>query len=331
MRTNGPASVSAQVSATVQGHARLTAGSGKTSVSRFLGLVAACVVLGGCGSGASIAARTSTPATARPAPGSASVARSAAPSVATTWTLRAASAKWRLPTPISREVVFVAGSELVVAGGLTTSGASSDAVLLLDPGSGATQPEGRLARAVHDAAGAVLAGQRVVFGGGSTSSVATSVLKTTDGRSFIRIGSLPVPVRYPAIAVLGNIIWVFGGDGTDGPTDVIQRMDVHSGTAAGAGRLPSPLTDASALVLHGSIYICGGLTSTGATDVIRRFDSATIRTVPAGRLPTARHDAGSAVIGDTGYLVGGESPATTSAVVWLRLTPAAAAPTGRTP
>jgi hypothetical protein len=378
MRTHGPVSVSAQPGAAVTGHPRLTAESAfALPASRFLGLVACCLMIGGCGSDASTSPHTAAIASpSRVAPRSTAGPSTAAPSVATAWTLRVATLVWRLPTPISREVVFADGGELAVAGGLTASGASSDAVVLLDPGSGVTRPGGRLARAVHDAAGVVLAGQRYVLGGGSTSSVstvqrlrpgavaaasetlpqprsdlvaadvggvayvlggydgaslATSVLKTTDGTRFTRIGSLPVPVRYPAIAVLGDVIWLFGGDGAAGPSDVIQRIDVGSGMAAVAGRLPSTLTAAAALVLRGRIYICGGLTSSGATDVIRRFDAATDRSVPVGRLPAALHDAGSAVIGDTGYLIGGESPATTSAVIGLHPTLDATASTGRTP
>jgi hypothetical protein len=280
-------------------------------------------------------------------------------------TLRVRTLPWRLPVPLSREVALSAGGALELAGGLTAGGVSTDAVLLLNPRTGASRAWGRLATAVHDAAGAVVGGQGFVFGGGSTNSIATiqrlrsvggsvasgvlprprsdlvvagvnggvyvlggydgssldsSVLKTTDGTSFVAIGALPVPVRYPAIAVLGDVIWVFGGQAATGGSDVIQRIDVSTGRSRVAGRLPSALTGAAALVLRGQVYLCGGLTPAGGTAVIRRFDPVGIRTAIVGHLPTALANAASAVIADTGYLLGGEDPHTTSLVVQLQLT-----------
>ncbi len=264
------------------------------------------------------------------------------------------------------------GSDLELVGGLTAGGASTAAILLLNPHTGRARAWGQLAAATHDAAGAVLAGRGYLFGGGDTGSAATvqrlrrndvalmsgslprprsdlaavgiggavylvggydgtalasSVLKSTNGTTFTSVASIPVPVRYPAITVLGDTIWVFGGQNAAGPTDVIQRIDVRTGRSRVANRLPSALSGASAVLLHGQVFLCGGTTPAGISNTIRRFDPISGRTRVVGHLPTPLSNAAAAVLDNTGYLLGGETPTTTSAVVKLQLTP----PTGRTP
>ena len=59
--------------------------------------------------------------------------------------LQVMPAAYQLPAGISREVVLPGAGGLVIAGGLTPSGASADAVTALDPVTGATRPAGRLA------------------------------------------------------------------------------------------------------------------------------------------------------------------------------------------
>ncbi|MGH3627198.1 MAG: hypothetical protein ACRDRL_07140 [Sciscionella sp.] len=313
---------------------------------------ASAVGLSGCTAGP-VAAHHSVVTTTRSAP------RTRPPSPVG---IVVSAAPWRLPAPLAREVVLASGGELLVAGGLTRSGSSSTAVLRIDPASGSTHPAGRLAVAVHDAAGALLAGHGVIFGGGQTDSVSmvqalrphgparlaghlprarsdlvaatignaayllggyngqslsTSVLRTTNGRDYHVVGHLAAPVRYPAIAARGNQLWVFGGQGAHGPTDVVQRIDVRTGQARIVGHLGTPLAHASALVVHGDIYLAGGQTRQGTSDLVRRFDPSTATFTVAAHLPVPVRDAGAAVIGDTGYLLGGGDPAS-NRVIELR-------------
>jgi hypothetical protein len=50
-----------------------------------------------------------------------------------------------------------------------------------------------------------------VLGGYDGANIVGDVVSTVDGTSFTKVGTLPVPVRYPAIAVLRNAIYLFGG------------------------------------------------------------------------------------------------------------------------
>ena len=160
----------------------------------------------------------------------------------------------------------------------------------------------------------------LVLGGYDATSVAVpSVLASTDGVRWRSVGTLPVPVRYAASAVLGHAVWLFGGERGGVRRRAVQRVDA-SGRARVVARLPRPLGHASALVLGGRILLAGGRTSAtrpttgcgGSTPRRRSF-------APAGRLPRPLADAAVASDGETGYLVGGESPAVTDRVVRLRL------------
>ena len=85
-------------------------------------------------------------------------------------------------------------------------------------------------------AGAVTIGRTAyVVGGYDGTTADPQVLSTTDGSSFRQVGSLPVPVRYPAVAARGRMIYAFGGQrigGAAGAIDDIQRIDTTSGRIA---------------------------------------------------------------------------------------------------
>ena len=266
--------------------------------------------------------------------------------------LQVMPAPYQLPAAVSREVVLPGAGGLLIAGGLTASGASADTVISLDPVTGGTRTAGRLAQATHDAAGFILGGRAYVLGGGTASSVPTvqaftpgtqaavvgaltrarsdsagvsagpvgyvvggydgtigdpEVLATRDGQHFRVAARLPVPVRYAAAAAAGGMIWVFGGQTRASATDVIQRVDLATGTAAVAGHLPQPVQGAAVISLNGWIFVAGGATAQGTSRTVFRFDPATSRVSVAGELPVPVGYAGAAVEGGVGYLIGGEN------------------------
>src|SRR5512133_25715 len=103
-------------------------------------IVLACALalaLGGCGAGGA----------AQPAP-------PAGPAAQAPTGLRARLLGWHLPAPVAGESVLALSGRLLVIGGLDAGGASSDAILAIDPTSGSLRGEGRLAQPTHDAAAA---------------------------------------------------------------------------------------------------------------------------------------------------------------------------------
>ncbi len=283
--------------------------------------------------------------------------------------LVAARAGWQLPWPRSRAVAFLDGNGFILAGGLDAGQNTVSTVMHFDASSGASVADGSLAVPVHDAAGAVLAGERYVFGGGAQhvsdvvqvlqpsgsstvvghlpqpradlaaltigssaylvggydgTNAALAVLATSDGVQFRTVAQLPVGVRYPALAALGDKMFVFGGELNGSESTAVQEIDVRAGSARVIGELPSPRAEASAVHIGGSIYVVGGLAGGSASSDVLRFDPKTIRFSFDGQLPAPVSDSASVTVGANAYLVGGEAAAISSEVTVLHQTTAPA-------
>ena len=212
-------------------------------------------------------------------------------------------------------------------------------------GTGTARVTGSLPAPRSDAAAVTIGGTDYVVGGYDGSKPDTSVLATTDGRTFTTVTALPVPVRYPAVAALDGMIYAFGGQAMMGPdagtaVNVIQEVDPAQHTAAVIGHLPEPLAGAAAVTVDGEVFVAGGdgpaarptapgLGTTqlsgqpgaaGATvSAIWAFNPATRRLLLAGRLQVPVSHAAVTVSGSTAWIVGGESGGTVvSAVQMLR-------------
>ncbi|HXJ65937.1 MAG TPA: hypothetical protein VNN79_19435, partial [Actinomycetota bacterium] len=148
----------------------------------------------------------------------------------------------------------------------------------------------------------------VVVGGYDGSSFLTSVLATRDGRTFRRIASLPVGLRYAAVAPAGpHAVIVAGGLSTSGPVATIQRIDTATGSVTTIGKLPRPLAHAAAVELGGSVFVLGGEDASGQTVAsVERVDPHTgaVRTVHP--LPGTVADSAAVALGaDRALLIGG--------------------------
>jgi len=227
------------------------------------------------------------------------------------------------------------------------------------PARGARTVAGRLPRPRSDLVAVTRGGTAYLLGGYDGAGYDATVLATRDGRRFTVVARLAVPVRYPAVAVLGGQIWVFGGQTSHGITNDIQRISLPGSGSGGAGQtvggrkvaavvaghLPRPTTAAAAFALGGALYIAGGQTAPAWPGQATASPSATLTTsgavlryqpghpsVLAGTLPVPVANAGAGVLRGTAFLVGGDNgvrPVPT--VTELRLVPAAAAIPSVTP
>jgi hypothetical protein len=217
------------------------------------------------------------------------------------------------------------GRVLVFGGGAETG---TDAVQSLPAPGGGVAPGatasvvGRLPTVRSDLSAVTVGGSAYLLGGYDGRVPLATVLRSSDGRSFEQVATLPVPARYVAAAALGGRIYAFGGETASGaPTDAIREVDPRGGAARVVGHLPEAVSHAAAVALGGSIYVLGGEASGGPVDRIWRFDPASARVAPAGRLPLAVADGAAATLGETAYLVGGSGAggASLRTVVTLRL------------
>jgi hypothetical protein len=246
----------------------------------------------------------------------------------------------------------VGGRTFVFGGGQQGSTAAVQAI----PAHGTATVAGRLPRPRSDLVSVTRGGTAYLLGGYDAAAYDTTVLATRDGHHFTVAARLAVPVRYPAVALLGSQIWVFGGQTSQGVTNDIQRISLPSNGAAGAagpkagtavvaGHLPRPTTAAAAFALGGALYVAGGQTAAARPGQTTASSSATLTTsravlrydpghpaALAGHLPVPVANAGGGVLGNTAFLVGGDNgvrPVPT--VTELRLVPPAAAIPSMTP
>jgi Kelch motif len=221
----------------------------------------------------------------------------------------------RLPVGVHDAAGAVVNDRDLVFGGGST--AVTSAVQDVTPGSAPRlishlpQPRADLVAVSDGRAGYVLGG----FDGTQGS---TTILRTRDGRTFSVAGTLPVSVRYPAVAVSAGAIWLFGGEHDGKQIADVQRIDLATGRGRVVGHLPNPLAHAGAFTLGGAVFVAGGRVGGRPTDKVMRFDPANVRFTAAGHLPAGRSDFGVAVVGGTAYLVGGESPESVDTVIQVR-------------
>ena len=171
---------------------------------------------------------------------------------------------------------------------------------------------GQLPGPRSDVSSVTLGSTAYLVGGYDGTSWIGAVLATTNGRAFRRVASLPVPVRYAAVAGAGTRIWVFGGLTPAGNSRVIQQVNLATGKARVVGRMPAAMSAATAVTLEGRIFIAGGQVTRGGGALVPSrkvlaYDPVHHRVTTAGRLPVAVTNAAAAVVGGTAFLVGGNN------------------------
>ncbi|HEY2428246.1 MAG TPA: hypothetical protein VGI06_04910, partial [Acidimicrobiales bacterium] len=250
----------------------------------------------------------------------------------TSVTMQVAAAAWHLSRPLSRAVALPAGNQLVVLGGLASGDATTPAVSSIDPSTGAATGAGTLADPVHDAAGAVVGGRDVVFGGGAAKVVATvQAGGQAGGGPGVRIGRLPTPRADLAVATVnGRTVIVGGYDGVHWVPDVLATTDGTTFTRLAA--LPQPVRYPAVAVLGGTVYVIGGeLPSGGDATTIQSVDPATGSVQIVGHLATGISHAAAVVLGGKLYVLGGRSGGHVSGTVSVDPATAAATPVAQLP
>lgn len=225
------------------------------------------------------------------------------------------------------------GRAFLFGGGQSTPFTLVQGVTLPGSGPGATATAtttGQLPQARADDEAVTIGGTAFVVGGYNGYNGDAPVLETTNGTTFSTLVTLPVAVRYPAVAASNGNIYVFGGENEPGGTTqeystptgsttpppgqqvaVVQQINIRTRTAKVIGSLPHAVQGAAAFVLGGHIFLAGGDSyapgtpaSSGST--IWSFDPATVSFSVAGHLAAPVSYSAVAVEGHAAWLIGGE-------------------------
>ena len=216
---------------------------------------------------------------------------------------------WQLPNLLSREVALPGpGQSVTVLGGLVSTSTSTNAVTGLATPAGAPSTLGTLSTAGHDAAGAVLGGRDIIFGGGDQTSVATvEAITPGAGATAQVIGRLPQVRSDASAVVIGRTAYVVGGyDGTNGDPAVLATTDGR--TFSTIASLPQAVRYPAVAALGHTIYAFGGQ-SVGASGApvtaIQAIDTVAHQARVVGHLPEALSGAAAVTVGGHLYLAGG--------------------------
>jgi hypothetical protein len=215
---------------------------------------------------------------------------------------------WQLAAPISREVVVGTSTkgQLLIAGGLEASGSSAAGIFSLGTADGDLRALGSLALPTHDAAGALVGDQALVFGGGTTAPSATVQRFSATG-TLLAPGSLPQARADATATTVGATAYIVGGyDGAKLDPQILSTSDgLHFRAVA---KLPVPVRYAATASLKGKIYVFGGQDGAGepvpTVQVINlRARSASV----AGKMPLALAGAVAVNLDGQIYVIGGNA------------------------
>jgi DNA-binding beta-propeller fold protein YncE len=213
-----------------------------------------------------------------------------------------------LPAPLEDPGAALAGSRVVLAGGLTAQDTSTAAVIVVRGSSARTSHA--LPAVQHDAAAAGLAGSVYVFGGGDGLRQLDHILRI-DSRSgrATRVGSLPAASSDSSAAAVGSTAYVVGGYTGRRWLDTIVAYRAGD-RARVVAHLPVGVRYAAVAAVGTSLLIAGGSLADGsASRAIYRFDPGRRVVRRIGSLPVATTHAAAASLGGTVFVIGGRGAA----------------------
>jgi hypothetical protein len=195
--------------------------------------------------------------------------------------------------------------------------AQLDAIVRVDPRTGADERVGSLPSPSSDQAAAALGGTAYVVGGFDGTRWLDTIVAWRPGHAARVVAHLPHPVRYAAVAAAGGRIVIAGGSLESGAaSDAIYAYE-PGGKVTRIGRLPAPTTHAAAAAIGGIVYVVGGRGATLDTPTARivAVDPVRRRIRGAGTLPEPLSDLAAVTSGDGILLAGGHGAAGTVAAV----------------
>ena len=216
--------------------------------------------------------------------------------------LVATRASWQLPAARAREIVLAGTHALYVVGGQDSGQASTARVWNTTLPDGNTTRLATLPQAVHDAAGVVLGGDILVFGGGEANTIAT--VQRVHGAAASVTGRMPQARSDLVAAEVNGTAYVLGGfDGTNGVSDILATTDgANFRTVA---QLPQSVRYAAVAVVDGRVWLFGGEHDGNNVTTVQVFDPATGTARVAGQLPETLAHASAVVLDGHVLLMGG--------------------------
>ena len=209
-----------------------------------------------------------------------------------------------LDAPVQDAAPAPFGGGAVLLGGLTSSDTSRDSIVTVSRAG--SREVGRLPGVVHDAAAVTIGRLSFLFGGGNGPSQIDTIVRVDPRTGAAEaIGHLPSGSSDQTGAAIGGTAYIVGGFTGTRWLDTIVAWK-PGGRARVVAHLPAAVRYAAVTSVAGRLVIAGGsLESGSATDAVYEYVPSTGRVSRIGRLPAPTTHAAAATLGSTAYVVGG--------------------------
>ncbi|HUA75382.1 MAG TPA: kelch repeat-containing protein [Solirubrobacteraceae bacterium] len=232
-----------------------------------------------------------------------------------------------LPAPLhDAAAAGVAGNAYLFGGG----NASTASAAIFEVDAAGAHEVAQLPAPASDVAAAAIGGTAYVVGGYTETVPLRTIVAFTPGppgtAAHVEVaGTLPRPLRYAAVAVVGGRLLIAGGTSGETAERAIYSFDPRDGHVRRIGELPHPLTHAAGASLGGWMYVLGGRGEglSSQTASILAIDPTRGSVHAAGRLPSALSDIGAASLPGRIIAIGGRDAAGTVSDTALTLAPRA--------
>ncbi len=217
----------------------------------------------------------------------------------------------RIPAALHDAAAVTIGRNTYVFGG-GNGVAQLDAILAVDPRTGAAQAAGRLPAPSSDQAGAAIGRTAYIVGGYTGARWLDTIVAWRPGGRARVVAHLPHAVRYAAVAAAGNRLVIAGGSLENGTaSDAVYAFAPETGRVERLGRLPAPTTHAAAAAIGSVAFVVGGRGASTGTPTARivAVDPVTRSIHAAGALDRPLSDL-AAVSTARGILLAGGRSAT---------------------
>lgn len=218
--------------------------------------------------------------------------------------------RWRrlsdLPVGVHHAMAVGAGGKVYVLGGYTADGATLRAAFVLERGAWRALPRMPFPRA---AAGAGVAGQRIVVAGGIGEGrrLARNALVFDLRTRRWSVVPGPTPREHLGVTSFAGTIYAVGGRTAGLDTNLLDFESFRPGDRAWRRLqpVPDPRGGTGAAALAGRVVSVAGEEPGGTIEEVLEYRIAEGRWVRLADLPTPRHGVGVAALGGRVYVIGG--------------------------
>lgn len=153
-----------------------------------------------------------------------------------------------LPVPVGHAAAASLGGTVYLFGGDSTGGSLVDDIQSVDPTNGKAAIVGHMPQPTSGAVAAVLGGNVYVAGGITNLPAGTAPAATTQtsrdvwafdpsSNGMLHAGTLPTPLAFGAVGVVGGRAWLVGGEVNGSPISTVEMIEPNGkfGTAGAAG------------------------------------------------------------------------------------------------